>query len=59
MLGEWGITIARANKTIELRRWRLMYEGNRITSMTPDALENIQTEMLTGPMAKGAGDHYS
>ena len=32
-----------------------MYEGNRITSMTLDALDSIQTEMLTEPMAKEQG----
>ena len=32
-----------------------MYEGNRITSMTLDALDSIQTEMLTKPMAKEQG----
>ena len=37
------------------RRWRLMYEGNRITSITLDALDSIQTEMLTEPMAKEQG----
>ena len=37
------------------RRWRLMYERNRIASMTLDALDSIQTEMLTEPMAKEQG----
>ena len=32
-----------------------MYEGNRITSMTLDALDSIQTEILTEPMAKEQG----
>ena len=32
-----------------------MYAGNRITSMTLDALDSIQTEMLTKPMAKEQG----
>ena len=37
------------------RRWRLMYEGDRVTSMTLDALDNIQTAMMTEPMAKEQG----
>ena len=32
-----------------------MYEGNRITSMTLDALDIIQTEMLTEPIAQEQG----
>lgn len=32
-----------------------MYDGNRITSTTPDAQDNIQTMQMTEPMAKEQG----
>ena len=37
------------------RRWRLMYAGDRVTSLTLDALDTIQTTLLTSPMAKEQG----